>query len=76
MTQALLGGWDVGAIVNGRSGLPIDVRVVRPGRRLRGCGGNVFSTPAAGRVAVINTPGGGASRNVRRPNLSLASIRT
>src|SRR6185503_6980337 len=29
----------------------------------------VFGSPAAGRTAVINTPGGGASRNVRRPNL-------
>ena len=27
------------------------------------------SSPAAGRSAVINTPGGGASRNVRRPDL-------
>src|SRR6185503_5260652 len=29
----------------------------------------VFGSPAAGRTAVINTPGGGASRNVRRPDL-------
>ena len=27
---ALLGGWDVGAIVKGRSGVPLDVRVTRP----------------------------------------------
>ena len=31
--------------------------------------GAVFGSPAAGRSAVINTPGGGASRNTRRPNL-------
>ena len=31
--------------------------------------GNVFTNPAADRTAVINTPGGGASRNVRRPDL-------
>jgi hypothetical protein len=31
--------------------------------------GNVFNNPAAGRSAVINTPGGGNSRNVRRPDL-------
>lgn len=31
--------------------------------------GNVFNNPAAGRTAVVNTPGGGASRNVRRPDL-------
>ena len=69
LTEALLGGWDVGAIVNGRSGLPIDVRVVRPDVAYVDAAGLVFSTPAAGRVAVINTPGGGASRNVRRPDL-------
>jgi hypothetical protein len=69
VTQALLGGWEVGAILNGRSGLPIDVRVVRPDVAYVDAAGVVFSTPAAGRVAVINTPGGGASRNVRQPNL-------
>ena len=69
VTQALLGGWEVGAILNGRSGLPIDVRVVRPDIAYVDASGLVFSTPAAGRTAVINTPGGGASRNVRRPNL-------
>ena len=31
--------------------------------------GAVFNNPAAGRTAVINTPNGGASRNVRRPDL-------
>jgi hypothetical protein len=31
--------------------------------------GTVFNNPAAGRTAVINTPGGGNSRNVRRPDL-------
>ena len=31
--------------------------------------GNVFNNPAADRTAVVNTPGGGASRNVRRPDL-------
>jgi len=31
--------------------------------------GNVFVNPAAGRTAVINTPGGGNTRNVRRPDL-------
>jgi hypothetical protein len=69
LTEALLGGWEVGAILNGRSGLPIDVRVVRPDVAYVDASGLVFSTPAAGRTAVINTPGGGASRNVRRPNL-------
>jgi len=67
--QALLGGWEVGTIVNGRSGVPLDVRVTRPDVVYLDATGNVFSTPAAGRTAVINTPGGGASRAVRRPDL-------
>ena len=31
--------------------------------------GNVFGTAAVGRTAVVNTPGGGNSRNFRRPDL-------
>src|SRR5262245_17655575 len=69
LTQALLGGWDVGGIVNARSGLPISVQIVRPDVVYRDATGNIFANPAAGREAIINTPGGGASRNVRRPDL-------
>ncbi|MEZ5287963.1 MAG: hypothetical protein R2712_24840 [Vicinamibacterales bacterium] len=69
LANLLAGGWDVGAIVNGRSGLPVDVKIVRPDVVYEDQGGNYFLNPAAGRVAVINTPGGGASRNVRRPDL-------
>ncbi len=70
LTQAVLGGWEIGAILNGRSGLPIDVRITRPDVVYRDTTTNlIFGAPAVGRVAVINTPGGGASRNVRRPDL-------
>ena len=69
LAQALLGGWDIGGIVNARSGLPIDVRIVRPDVVYRDVAGNIFANPASDRVAIINTPGGGASRNVRRPDL-------
>lgn len=69
VARQLVSGWDVGAIVNARSGLPIDVRVTRPDVVYVDATGTIFSTPAAGRTAVINTPGGGASRNVRRPDL-------
>lgn len=65
----LLGGWDIGGIFNARSGIPIDVRITRPDVVYRDGAGNVFTNPAADRVAIINTPGGGASRNVRRPDL-------
>jgi hypothetical protein len=67
--QALLGGWDVGTILNGRSGVPLDVRVTRNDVAYRDALGNVVSNPCATCSAVINTPGGGASRGVRRPNL-------
>ncbi len=69
LSKTFLGGWELGAIVNARSGLPVPVQIVRPDVVYVDVAGNVFSSPAAGRTAVINTPRGGASRNVRRPNL-------
>ncbi len=85
--NALLGDWQVGAIVNARSGVPIEIGIVRPDLVMQcantaGCGGlpngfvaqlpgtiNAANPLPAGFIAVVNTPGGGASRNVRRPNL-------
>lgn len=69
LSKSLISGWEVGTILNARSGLPIDVRVTRPDVVYMDAAGLVYQTPAAGRSAVINTPGGGASRNVRRPDL-------
>jgi hypothetical protein len=67
--EAILGGWELGTIINARSGVPIDMRITRPDVVYVDASGNVFGSPAAGRTAVINTPGGGNSRNVRRPDL-------
>jgi hypothetical protein len=67
--ETVFGGWDIGGIWNARSGLPVNVLVTRPDVVYRDGTGNYFLNPAAGRVAVINTPGGGASRNVRRPDV-------
>jgi carboxypeptidase family protein len=64
--QAFLGDWEVGTIVNARSGLPVDVRVTRPDTVCVNAAGVVGG---AGCSFVINTPGGGASRGVRRPDL-------
>jgi hypothetical protein len=69
LTDALLGGWDVGGIVNARSGVPVPVQIVRPDIVYRDATGAIFANPAAGRTAIVNVPGGGASRNVRRPDL-------
>src|SRR5262249_1277896 len=49
--RTLLGGWEIGTIFNARSGLPIDVRVVRPDVVYVDAAGMVFTTPAAGRTA-------------------------
>ena len=83
--NALFGNLEIGSIINGRSGLPIEVLVTRPDVVIQctnaaaGCtAGEVRALPGtisaatplpAGFSAVVNTPGGGASRNVRRPDL-------
>jgi outer membrane receptor for ferrienterochelin and colicin len=73
------GGWSVGGIVNTRSGVPIDVLITRPdvayvGNTGTAIAGQTFSSPVvtSGVVqttAVANVPGGGNSRNIRRPNI-------
>ncbi len=88
----ILGGWELGGIINARSGVPVEVLVVRPDivvqcQQAGGCPNGVggffangftanlpsfgasFPALPTGFVAVVNTPGGGNSRNVRRPNL-------
>lgn len=68
--EALLGNWEIGTIINARSGSPVDLLVVR-NDVVFNCGGKFFNAAQPGQAcaAVINTPGGGASRNVRRPDL-------
>jgi hypothetical protein len=67
---ALLGGWEIGGILNARSGLPVPVLITRPDiLYFDAATGNYFANAAVGRVPVVNTPRGGASRNVRRPDL-------
>ncbi len=63
-----LSGWSVAGIVNARSGIPVPVLVQRNDIVYVDAAGNVFNNAAADRTAVVNTPGGGASRNTRRPD--------
>jgi len=91
--NAVLGNWEVGTIMNMRSGLPIDVTITRPDT-VAVCAAascvvnnsptttitvpNGFTTQLpsvngsqalpAGFVAMVNAPGGGSSRQTRRPN--------
>ena len=93
--NAILGNWEIGTILNGRSGLPIDVTITRPEvvavcASAGGCTVNTSATATTtvaqgftvqlpsvsgpqplpvGFTAVINAPGGGASRQTRRPDL-------
>ncbi|MBI3665565.1 MAG: hypothetical protein HY236_04955 [Acidobacteria bacterium] len=74
--QALLGGWQVGGVVNARAGLPIEVLITRPDVVFRdNRNGNIVTNPIVGpdgavyTSAIINVPGGGNSRNVRRPDV-------
>ncbi len=69
----VLGGWSMGGIWNGRTGLPINAFITRPDVvNVDPATGRIVSTsgaPPAGASAVVNTPGGGSSRSTRRPNL-------
>jgi hypothetical protein len=93
----LLSNLEIGTIINARSGLPLEIGIVRPDVLMQcvnavgcvvptGAGGattllaqgfvaqlpgtiNAANPLPPGFIAVINTPGGGSSRNVRRPDL-------
>lgn len=73
--DALLGGWQLGGVVNARTGVPIDVLITRPDILYRDTrDGNYYASPVkvgdtVYTVPVINTLGGGNSRNVRRPDV-------
>lgn len=71
----LLGGWELGGVVNARTGLPIDLTIARNdiAYRINSTGqivdgpivsnGQILTTP------VINNPYGGAFRSNRRPSM-------
>ena len=83
LAKGILGGWQIGSLFNARTGLPVDVEIVRPdivyrntitGKISAGPQDQNGGTPSVTglppvTVPIINVPGGGASRNVRRPDL-------
>ena len=75
IVNAMFGGWEVGGVVNARTGIPIEVGIVRNDVVYRdNRDGTIVNNPILVNgvpvtTAIINTPGGGASRNIRRPNV-------
>jgi hypothetical protein len=71
----IAGGWEVGGILNARTGLPMDITLTRPDLvyQINAAGQYVSSPIVTGGVvqttAVINNPFGGAFRNNRRPSV-------
>ncbi|HJZ97505.1 MAG TPA: TonB-dependent receptor [Candidatus Solibacter sp.] len=75
IAQYLVGGWEVGGIYNGRTGLPVDVTITRPDLAYQINGTNqyvqaqILNGTTVTTTAVINNPYGGAFRNNRRPSV-------
>ena len=70
LVDSVFGGWQLGGVINARSGVPIDVLIQRPDVVWRNnTTGAIYSSQVPGSTAIINTLGGGASRNVRRPDV-------
>jgi hypothetical protein len=75
VAKALLGGWQAGSMFNERGGLPIDVEIVRPDIvYVNNTTGAISASPLVANgvvmtTPVVNVPGGGSSRNVRRPDV-------
>jgi hypothetical protein len=75
IAEYLVGGWEVGGIVNARTGLPIDVTISRPDIVYQIIGTNqyvqspILNGTTVTTVAVVDNPYGGAFRNNRRPSV-------
>src|SRR6185295_14093746 len=75
LVNGLLGGWQLGGLWNGRTGLPYEVRITRPDIVYQDTrNGTYVANPilvngVAVTTPVINVPGGGNFRNFRRPDV-------
>lgn len=73
--RAVIGGWQIGGVVNARTGMPIDVTLARNDLAYVVNGtGQVVNSPIVSNgevltTAVVNNPYGGAFRNNRRPSV-------
>jgi hypothetical protein len=75
LAKGLLGGWQIGTLFNARTGLPIDVEIVRNSLilyRNNTTGvittGPVVQNGVVQTTPIVNVPGGGQSRNLQRPD--------
>jgi hypothetical protein len=74
LADLFIGGWDLGGILNARTGLAIDPLIVRPDVVYRdNQTGLIYNNPVLVNgvpitTAIINVPGGGSTRHIRRPN--------
>ncbi len=75
LAKGILGDWQLGGLFNARTGLPIEVLITRPDivykNNLTGAisSGPVVANGIVQTTPIINVPGGGSSRNTRRPDL-------
>ena len=65
----LFSNWTFATIGTLQTGTPIDLRIKRPDVVYIDQLGKVFGSPAVGRQAVLNVPGGGSSVAAYRPDL-------
>jgi len=75
LADALIGGWELGSVLNYRTGLPIDITMVRNDLAYRVVAtGQILDSPLLSgtqvlTVPIINNPYGGAFRSNRRPSV-------
>jgi hypothetical protein len=67
LEQWLLGNWTLKGGFDWQGGRPIDIKLTRPSVVYVDGAGQIFNSPAAGRTARINVPGGAAGN--QRPDL-------
>ena len=65
----IIWGWTIAPTITARTGFPLFVRLDRPDVVYVDGAGNIFGSEGAGRHAIINTPGGGATGGNRVPDL-------